>query len=489
MKLAWIAPSLAIAALVSGCGSPQEQAAHRAAELRWEIADAVIAAEVMPVREVDWNGAVDLLRERGPAVIRADQAVERAHIAAGRPYKNLIPTIDFRVGVVEQVDSLADLTTSDLLFDVFITNLLSGLANLPEQVFVTRLALLRTELQREQSWREQIIVLHTLFLQSAALDERLRLAELARAGAERADDAGFDAVVGLGPEELDDETRDIARDRHELNQRLGALLGEPAVRWMPDGPVPAIKAEGVLGPGLEERLMNSLVLRLAATDLVAADAAVRSAWYEYLPQPEIFISAPPIFTQTGDDQTVFELGNLTLTARLRLSVDLRGAVAERIKLANLDRDTAIRETRLAVRTAAVEAVRLNEELDRLVEERDEAARRLDLVVGALEADGISGLQRRLREAARARDAIARAELAEVALVGPLLTLDSVWASTFPYADARTPGRTPLDDQRTPAQPESHDADTATGVGAAPQNRDTRGDTGEPERVVVRAGPA
>ena len=83
-------------------------------------------------------------------------------------------------------------------------------------------------------------------------------------------------------------------------------------------------------------------LRIAATELVGADAQVSSAWYDYLPQPEIFVTAPPIFTQTDGNQTTFELGNLTLTARLRLTIDARGSIAERIKLAKLDRETALR---------------------------------------------------------------------------------------------------------------------------------------------------
>ena len=430
-----------LSALFSGCTAPAEVAAHRAAELRWEVADAAIAARDLPEREITWTEAVDVLRAEGPAVLRADDAVRRAEIASTRPYRNLIPQLDVRAGVFEQINQLGGLSSSDIVFDVFITNLLGGLVNIPENIFVAELRLLRSRLQREQAWREQVIVLHTLFLQSAALDERLRVTRLTLDGVDRADALGVEAPPAFQRSTLEDTVREIQRAQDELNTRFGALLGNPTTRWRPVGDgLPAVDAGEVLGGDLEEKLLSSLRLRLAATDLTAADARVQSAWLDFFPQPELFLVTPPIFTRNRGNERTFEFTDVTVTARLRQTIDLRGSLADRKKFAELDRELAIAEARLAVRTAAVEAMRLGVELERIDEDQAETRRRLELLERAVAVDGVATFQRRLADAARAREALARSELERVGLVTPLLTLDSVWEATFPYADARTPGR-------------------------------------------------
>lgn len=463
-----------------GCFSPKEEAAHRAAEIRWEVADAAIAASSLPERRVTWAEAVERLRAHGPAVLRSNDAVQRAEIAAVRPYRNLIPQIDARAGFVEQLTTIGGLTAEDIVYDVFVTNLLGGLVNLPEQVFLTQLSLLRTRLQREQAWREQVVTLHALFLQSAELRERRRVASLALANAERIEAAGVVPPGGQTVDALQDAIRDLDISAGELNARVGQLLGDPVVQWVLLGTgaagvsgelFPSVDAGSILGDGLEEALLDSLRLRIAATELVGADAQVRSGWLDYLPQPEVFLTAPPIFTQTAGNQTVFELGNLTLSARLRLTIDVRGSIAERIRLAKMDRETALREARLAVRTAAVEAVRFRDQLDRLGEDEADAHRRLELLRSAVVADGLFGLQRRVSEAARVRASMARTELEAVSLVAPLLTLDKVWSETFPYADALTPGRVPVLDDDAAEPPSEHASPPGT---PAPVAKDPAG---------------
>jgi len=475
----WATLALAAgSALLGGCFSPRAEAAHRAAELRFEALEASILARDPVERRVTWTKAVDLLRTEGPAVLRVEDAVFRAELALSRPYRQLIPLLDLRAGVVEPLNSLGEITEEDVLYDVFISGILSGLVNLPENVFTTRLAYLRARLAAEQSWREQVVLLHALFLRHAALAEQRRVLELTLAATDRAVESGVRGAV-TRQRDTEDRLDSVDRAFEDLSARTGALLGEPTVRWVldPEG-LPRVDAGSVLGPSLEADLLGSIPLRIAATDLVAADARVTQAWVDYLPQPELFITSPALFARSAGVETVADFEDLRLTARLRLTIDLRGSIGERVRLSKLDRETALRETRLAVRTAAVEAVRLVDDLERIERDRAEAARRLELAQLAVAAEGVEGFERRLTSASRARAAIARAELNAVALAGPLLTLDRVWERTFPYAEARTPGREPAPHDADPIETNEQETPavgTEAGGGDAVDRGDGRGD--------------
>jgi hypothetical protein len=429
------------AIVVAGCRSADTDAADRAAELRWEVLEAAIAAEAPAERSIGWAEAVDLLAARGPGVLRANDAVERAERAADRPYRRLIPQIDMRYGIIEQIGDLGSPDSDALRFDVFLTNLLAGLFDLPTNLYAARLAVVRAHLMREQAWREQVIEMHALFASSRALEERARLTALAIAAAERISETSTDTAREL--ETLRETERELRLRHRDLADRMGELLGVPIVEFRPNpADLPEIDGVSIASGPMDEVLMESIALRVLATELVGLDARVRGAELEYWPQPEQFLSTPALYTQQGDESSDFDLGEITISARLRLTIDLQGQFADRIADAKLDRAAALREARRVVARAAATAVRVEERVLELDREREQARAKLAMLSRAAATDGPTGLRRRLAEAARARTDVARAELDELALIAPLLTLDEVWQRAFTYADSRTPGRTP-----------------------------------------------
>src|SRR5687768_9829311 len=90
---------LLVLAVVSGCVSPREKVAEQLSELRPQWQTSAVHQANLPERILDWDAAVQYLRDHNLTLRRARVEVTNAHENYRQIFKDLLPQISLRSGI------------------------------------------------------------------------------------------------------------------------------------------------------------------------------------------------------------------------------------------------------------------------------------------------------------------------------------------------------------------------------------------------------
>src|SRR5688572_19618039 len=103
-------------AVLSACSSPQTKVAGQLDILRQAWEENVIYQAQLPNRTLDWPTAVQLMRENNLKLRQAATDVTNAHEAVIQIFKDLVPTLNLRAGVVKPLVDTPNLELDDVNF-------------------------------------------------------------------------------------------------------------------------------------------------------------------------------------------------------------------------------------------------------------------------------------------------------------------------------------------------------------------------------------
>src|SRR5688572_29605644 len=164
ISLRLVAMGLPALAAFSGCLSPEKKVARQLPELRAQWQTNAVHQASLPERVLDWDAAVQHLRENNLTLRRARVEITNAHENYRQIFKDLLPQINLRSGISQTIGEISATTWDDVALDVFGFVNIPGVVTFHTRSFAARLSVLRAHTLHELAEREQIIELYKLML-------------------------------------------------------------------------------------------------------------------------------------------------------------------------------------------------------------------------------------------------------------------------------------------------------------------------------------
>jgi hypothetical protein len=337
--------SVVMLAAVSGCLSPRKRLSERMVEVRGQWGTSAVHQAALPVRVLDWNTAVAVLRENNLRLRRTRVDVTNAQENVRQIYKNLLPTLTLRAGVSQSIGEVAMTTWDDFFFDLNSFFNIPGLVGLNTRLFSARLSLMRAITFADLTERDQLIELYKLIVafqehQDArvALEIEQRFADAVRS----VDDVSGNVLV------REAESRDLAltKESDALQQRAGDLLGNRRWRWvLSTNGAPRFDYVNDPLPISDTNRIAQLQMRLVAIELVGAWARIVGIKLEYWPDMRLFVSGPPVYSRREGMERIFDAENIRFTADIFWRLDTRGQISRQLRQARRDQELQVARIR------------------------------------------------------------------------------------------------------------------------------------------------
>jgi len=325
--------------------------AARLPELQSQWTTNVVRQAALPERTIDWPGAIALLRHRNLKLLSGRMEITNSQESVRQVYKDLIPTLDFRVNTTRTLKSLAGTSLDDIVFRVDSFFNVPGIVNLNARFFSARLTLLRAQMAYELAQREQIIEFYKLLLNFQEVRELSAQfeaeQELASAIA-KADPLAGQVLL----EELKARRLGLEKQKDTLQASAGDLLGDRDWRWvLQTNGWPTLSYTQQPLPLQDSNRIAQLQMKLVAVELVGAWAQVRGIKLQYWPELTIFVTGPPLYQQSAGMTHFWSLGDVRASADLFWRLDTRGYVSRQLRQARRDQD--LQWARLRLETLAL----------------------------------------------------------------------------------------------------------------------------------------
>jgi len=344
-RLVILMAGLAVLSALSGCLSPRKKVEQRMSDVRYQWHTNALRQAQLPVRTLEWNSAVEVLRENNLKLRRARADVTNAQENVRQVYKNLLPTITIRSGVSQSIGEISMTSWDDFFFDVNSFFNIPGFVGLNTRLFAARLSLLRAVTFYELTERDQIIELYKVFLafqehQEArtALEAEQRFANAVRS----ADEMTGNVLL------RETENRDLSliKENDALQQRAGDLFGNREWRWvLSTNGAPTFDYTDAPLPIADTNRIAQLQMRLVAIELVGAWARMTGIKLQYWPDLRLFVSGPPVYSRRNGMERFFDADNIRFTADVFWRIDTRGQISRQLRQAQRDQDLQIARIR------------------------------------------------------------------------------------------------------------------------------------------------
>ena len=349
IKLFILAAGLAL--VLTGCLSPKKKVAARLPELRSQWTTNVLRQAGLPEQRIDWPTAVSLLRVRNLKLLSGRMEITNSQESVRQVYKDLIPTLDFRVNMDRSLKNIAATSVDDITFraDSFFN--VPGIVNMNARFFSARLTLLRAQMAYQVTEREQMIELYKLFVafqEARELSSQLQTEEELADSIQKADPLAGQVLL----EELKSRRLGLEKQNEGLQASAGDLLGDRDWRWiLQTNGWPILSYAQQPLPLQDSNRIAQLQMNLVAVELVGAWAAVRGIKLQYWPELTIFVTGPPLYQRSAGVEHFWSLGEMRASADLFWRLDTRGYVSRQLRQAR--RDQALQWARLRQETLAL----------------------------------------------------------------------------------------------------------------------------------------
>lgn len=337
--------------LLLACRSPQERVGQRMETLRAEWQTNVLRQSQLPVREIDWPGALAELQANNLKLRQARNEVTNSREAVRQIFRDLTPTLNLRAGITKNLESLGSTTLDDITFSADSFFNVPGLVSFGARLYAARLFQLRAEAALELTEREQTVELYKLFL--LAQETQLQAEHL---GIQRTTASAIREIEPFTGQMMLTETelRKLAstRETETLQHRAAELLGSRAYQWkfVTNG-LPDLPYDREPIPLQDPNRVAQLQMKLMAIELEAARAQLNGIKLRYWPELSVFVSGPPIYQRAFGRERFWDAGELRASADMFWYLDTRGYIARQLR--QVRRQQSIQQERLRNESVAL----------------------------------------------------------------------------------------------------------------------------------------
>lgn len=337
---------LLLSLLAGGCLSPSKKVDKYYQNVQAQWQSNVQAQATLPVRNLAWDEAVQLLEERNLKLRRGRSDLTNAHENVRQVYKDLLPTLNLRSGIARSIRNIPTTGVDDVTFSVDSFLNIPGIVNMSTRLFAARLALIRAETVYQVSWREQVLELYKTILD--AQDRRELAAQL------ETEKAFAQAVQRADPVSGDALTRDIngrllAFQREEENQqtRISELMGGRGWRWnfLTNG-LPTFSYDAEPLPLGDTNRIAQLQMRLVAIEMTGEWAREVGIKLQYWPEVNFYVTGPALFQRVNGQTQTWRPDDIVLRGDFYWRLDTRGYVSRQLRQARRDQELQLAQIRM-----------------------------------------------------------------------------------------------------------------------------------------------
>lgn len=315
----------------AGCGSPEKKVALHMDTLRVAWQTNLEHQIDLPVREVDWPAAVELLHKGNVKLRQSRLEITNTIENYRQIYKELIPTLNARSGVSKRLASLDTLSFDDVTFSADSFFNVPGLVNFAARIYVAKLMMLRARTAYQLAEREQTIELYRLF--NGVQEQAVELEKLSVQRANASIMNRIDPFTGRMMEtELQLREVTALKAERSAQQSASDLFGDYSYRWvlLTNG-LPELQYHINPLPLADTNRVAQLQMKLVALELEAARATITGIKLRYWPELNIFISGPPVFQRFSGQERWWDADQVRGSADLFWQLDTRGYISRQLR--------------------------------------------------------------------------------------------------------------------------------------------------------------
>jgi hypothetical protein len=335
----------------TGCLSAPKKVEQKLPEVRAQWQADVAHQSALPVRTLDWNEALDLLKAKNLKLRAARASVTNSLEMATQPFRDLIPTINLRAGVTRSLANVPITSVDDVTFNIDSFFNIPGVVNFDARVFAGRLEVLRAQAAYKLAEREQTIELYKAFLAMQDHDQLVSELKSERALAQTVQQV--DALAAqVFIRDLASQELGVAKSAEALQAQTGDLLGDRSYQWkLTTNGLPDLAYEKEPLQLADTNRVGKLQMKLVALELVRAWATIHGIKLQYWPELSIFVSGPSVYQRTGGENHFWSSKDIQASADFFWTLDTRGVVSQQLRQAR--RDQALQEAQLRLDSQAL----------------------------------------------------------------------------------------------------------------------------------------
>lgn len=276
---------------------------------------------------LSWDAALEQMYMHNPQLLQADFKVEDAVNQQKRVYTNLIPLISVGASDSFEIDNI-DEAFDDINLRVFSYLPLGEIVRLPKQVYTKKLLYMGSQLNAEQTMRQEVIALYRLFQRQYLLELEKRAIVL--------EGELTKGLVGLEDADALKLRQDYLDAYEDWERRYEEWRVEVSDFFMNDYRSIALNHKTLPNISYNPEDLDftdsgrwgMLQLNLLALERISEDAEILDTYLRYFPRPDFNVSAPPLYSDSASSS--FDPADIRLGPSLNWSIDTRGTVSEQL---------------------------------------------------------------------------------------------------------------------------------------------------------------
>jgi hypothetical protein len=332
-NFALVAAASLLTLVLAGCLSPTKKVSNYYGDVQAQWRTNVARQMALPVRNLTWPEALDLLQERNLKLRRSRNDITNAIENVRQVFKDLLPTLNFRAGVSESIREITSVGVDDVTFSIDSFFNIPGVVNMSTRLFGTKLALLRSQTVYELAVREQTLELYRAFLEAQEHREvsaQIETEKLFAQAVQRADAISGEALL----RDITGRALAFEKETDALQSRISDLMGGREWRWnLITNGIPGFAYEASPLPLADTNRVAQLQMRLVSIEIAGAWAREVGIKLQYWPEVNVFVTAPALYQRINGVNRTWRPDEIVLRGDFFWRIDTRGYVARQLKQA------------------------------------------------------------------------------------------------------------------------------------------------------------
>ncbi|MGJ8672132.1 hypothetical protein [Rubritalea sp.] len=277
--------------------------------------------------KVNWNQALEKMYMDNPRLLQADFKVEDAVNQQKRVWTGLIPLVSVGVSDSFELENI-DEAFDDINLRVYSYLPLGEVVRLPKQIYTKKLLYMGSQLNAEQTMRQEVIALYRLFQRQYLLELEKRAimleGELTKGlvNLEDADALKLRADYLVAYQEWETRYEDW---RIEIGDFFMSDYRKVELNYRS---LPDISYRTSELDFTDSGRWGMLQLNLLALEKISEDAEILDTYLRFFPSPNFNVTAPPLYSDTANSS--FDPEEISFGPSLNWSIDTRGTVSEQL---------------------------------------------------------------------------------------------------------------------------------------------------------------
>jgi hypothetical protein len=277
--------------------------------------------------QLTWNQALDKMYMENPSLLKADFRVEDAVAQQKQVYTDLIPLVSVGVSGSFEVQD-ADEAFDDIRLRVYSYLPLGDIIRMPKKIYTKKMYYIGSQLQAEQTMRQEVIALYRLFQQQYLIELEGKALKLEGALAQSL--VGVGGIEEIKAREAYRSAQEAWQDRREdWRVKVGDFfMRDYAKINLVRKSLPNITYNPSQLDFTDSGRWGMLALNLLAMEDIAKDARILDTYMRYLPQPNLGVSAPPLYSDSNSGS--FDPNAIRFSPSANWSLDTRGTISKQL---------------------------------------------------------------------------------------------------------------------------------------------------------------